>query len=60
MKRKTIKRLLRQCQERNPNISEETIKSIWLDGYSFGIKSKSENSSHQRGQSCGAITKAMN
>lgn len=42
MTRKVLKRLIRQTQERYPNVDKSLIKKIWLDGYSMGIKSKVE------------------
>lgn len=47
MTRKVLKRLIRQTQERYPNVDKNLIEKIWLDGYSIGIKSKSEYS-HKR------------
>ena len=39
MKRKIIKRVIKQCQDRHgDDIDVELIRSIWLDGFSYGQK----------------------
>ena len=47
MTRKVLKRLIRQAQERYPDIDKNIIEKIWLNGYSMGVKSRTERSNNR-------------
>lgn len=38
-----IKRIIRQCQERHPEVDKDIVRAIWLDGYSIATIDKDKS-----------------
>lgn len=43
-----IKRIIRQCQERHPEIDKDVVRAIWLDGYSVATLTKDSNNQNNQ------------